>query len=115
MGRSLSGARAGRPRLQGMTNMSLPPLSSESLQLRHELCAMAARYHGAGWMLGTSGNLSARFQNERGEDRVVITASGHPNGQLKSEDFVEMALDGSTAAAGDGQRPSAETSIHLAV
>ena len=95
--------------------MTTPGLSAESLQLRGALCELAARYHGAGWMMGTSGNLSARFDGAAGDQRCVITASGHPKGDLGLEDFVEMSLDGDTIGAGDGQRPSAETSIHLAI
>ena len=90
---------------------SQAPLSDASLGARVELAALAARYHAAGWMLGTSGNLSARVA----DDRFVVTASGCDKGRLTPEDFVEVDLDGAVVGAGPGRRPSAETSIHLAV
>ena len=92
--------------------MSSPaPLSDASLEARLGLAALAERYHGAGWMLGTSGNLSCRFAH----DRVVVTASGCDKGKLTEEDFVEVDLNGELAGTGPERRPSAETSIHLAV
>lgn len=89
---------------------SPPSLSADSHPARLELVALAQRYHQAGWMLGTSGNLSARTGSG-----VVVTASGRDKGALGSEDFVEVTLDGQLLGAGPGRRPSAETSIHLAV
>lgn len=86
-------------------------LGQDSTSIRKELAALAARYHGLGWMLGTSGNLSARSA----PDRVVVTASGCDKGQLTEHDFVEVTLDGQVLAAGPGRRPSAETSIHLSI
>lgn len=90
---------------------STPQLTASSAALRKELAALAARYHAAGWMLGTSGNLSARVTH----DRLVVTASGCDKGRLTEEDFVEVGLDDVVLAAGPGRRPSAETSIHIAV
>jgi len=62
--------------------------------------------------MGTAGNLSARLN-----DKMVITASGCSKGELTSTDFVELDV-----ASGQvvykyraTARPSAETSIHLAV
>jgi len=67
-----------------------------------------------GWLFGTSGNLSGRFAAADGVDRVVITASGRDKGRLGPEDFVEIPLSGPVTPSGD-RKPSAETSIHLAV
>jgi methylthioribulose-1-phosphate dehydratase len=90
----------------------IAPLSSESLSAREQLVEFGARYHRMGWLFGTSGNLSARF----GEgDRLVVTASGRDKGHLRIEDFVEVDLAGTLTAAGPNARPSAETTIHLAV
>lgn len=113
-----------------MTDLSpsTPPLSDATLEARTQLVALGARYHRAGWLLGTSGNLSARVATPSGE-RVVVTASGRDKGHLGREDFVELDLDGVLVAAGDGRlradpiatpepgrcRPSAEASIHLAL
>jgi methylthioribulose-1-phosphate dehydratase len=92
----------------------MPPLSPASLALRHALITLGSRYHRAGWLYGTSGNLSARFEAGDGP-RVVVTASGRDKGQLEPEDFVEVDLAGTLLAAGQDARPSAETSIHLAL
>lgn len=94
-----------------------PGLSSATADARDRLVALGARYHRAGWLYGTSGNLSMRVG-----ERVVVTASGRDKGVLGREDFVEVALDGTLLAAGaprdpnaSAARPSAETSIHLAL
>ena len=55
--------------------MTARRLDSASRSQRDALVALARRYHAAGWMLGTSGNLSARFTGMSGP-AVVITASG---------------------------------------
>jgi len=105
-----------------------PPLSDATREARAQLAALGARYHRAGWLFGTSGNLSARVATATGE-RIVVTASGRDKGHLGLEDFVELDLGGALIAAGDGRlradpvaqpdgarcRPSAETSIHLAL
>jgi methylthioribulose-1-phosphate dehydratase len=95
------------------------PLSPETLAIRETLAALGARYHRAGWNFGTSGNLSARVTIEGASpaeaDRVVVTASGRDKSQLGEDDFVEVSLEGELLAAGPRSRPSAETSIHLAV
>ena len=90
-------------------------LSEASQDARESLCRLAARYHAAGWLFGTSGNLSARYTNGDGADRVVITASGQDKGQLGPDDFVEVDLSGARIDAEGHRRPSAETSIHLAI
>jgi methylthioribulose-1-phosphate dehydratase len=94
--------------------VSHPPLSEASLATRRELVALGARYHRAGWLFGTSGNLSARI-NVDGETRVVVTASGRDKGHLGVDDFVEVTLEGELRAGPPGGRPSAETTIHLAI
>lgn len=97
-----------------------PALSAETLDARRELIALGARYHRAGWLFGTSGNLSARVATPGGE-RVVVTASGRDKGALTEEDFVELDLAGRVLAAGlaagtsERARPSAEATIHLAL
>ncbi len=90
-------------------------LDGASLDLRRRTAALAARYHSAGWMLGTAGNLSARFLGSDGTHRAVITASGCDKGRLGDEDFVEVDEGGALVAAGPGRRASAETSIHVAI
>ncbi len=91
------------------------PLDEASRDLRRRTAAVAARYHAAGWMLGTAGNLSARFLGGDGVTRAIVTASGCDKSALTEEDFVEVDLEGATWATGPGRRASAETSIHVVV
>jgi methylthioribulose-1-phosphate dehydratase len=69
-----------------------------------------------GWMDGTAGNLSVR----RDADTALITASGASKGRLGPEDTVAVRIaDGAAAEEPGGgparARPSAETSIHVAL
>lgn len=77
--------------------------------LRDTLARDAADLYALGWLLGTSGNLSARL----GPDRFVITASGRHKGRLGPGDFVVCDLDGAPRP-GD-PKPSAETLLHCAI
>lgn len=80
--------------------------------LRSDLIAAAKHFYDRGWMLGTAGNLSARLP----DGSFWITASGRPKGQLTASDFIRMNLDGVIVEQPVADsRPSAETSIHLAV
>jgi len=64
-----------------------------------------------GWLLGTSGNLSATLNLE--PLHLVITASGQDKGRLDSSSFVEVD-EGGRVVGGEGQ-PSAETSLHRVI
>ncbi len=77
--------------------------------LRAALSRDAADLYALGWLLGTSGNLSARIDHER----FVITASGRHKGRLTREDFVVCDLSGEPRP-GD-PTPSAETLLHCAI
>ncbi|TNF25297.1 MAG: methylthioribulose 1-phosphate dehydratase [Deltaproteobacteria bacterium] len=92
-------------------------LSDDTLELRGLLAELGRRYHAAGWLMGTSGNLSARLPAPDGGpgDRALVTASGRHKGRLGTSDFVIVDLDGNLVAAGPDARPSAETRLHLAV
>lgn len=83
-----------------------------SVDLRADLIAAAKHFYDRGWMVGTAGNLSARLP----DGSFWITASGRPKGQLTDRDFIRMNLDGEIVEQPvSDSRPSAETSIHLAV
>lgn len=80
--------------------------------LRTDLIAAAKHFYDRGWMVGTAGNLSARLP----DGSFWITASGRAKGQLTQADFIRMNLDGGIVEQPVASaRPSAETSIHLAV
>jgi methylthioribulose-1-phosphate dehydratase len=68
-------------------------------------------FHSRGWVLGTSGNLSAVLS--RVPLRIAISASGRDKGALGTGDFLE--IDGDGAAVSAGGRPSDESPLHIAI
>lgn len=65
------------------------------------------------WLLGTSGNLSVKLD----DDHFLITASARDKGRLTPEDFLTCDVN-ADADAGEhpaGRKPSAETAIHQAI
>jgi methylthioribulose-1-phosphate dehydratase len=76
------------------------------------LAELGRDFHRRGWMLGTSGNLSAAVS--RNPLRVVITPSSVDKGRLTPDQFIEVDADGHVVPQSEG-RPSAETLIHLAI
>ncbi|HLL99704.1 MAG TPA: methylthioribulose 1-phosphate dehydratase [Pyrinomonadaceae bacterium] len=67
-------------------------------------------YHRS-WVLGTSGNFSARISEK--PLRLCITASGNDKGALDETQFLELD-DNSDVLQGFG-KPSAETLLHLTI
>lgn len=68
-------------------------------------------FYGRGWMLGTSGNLSARVGSE--PLLLAITASGAPKGAMTPDHILQVDGFGNLIL-GEG-RPSDETELHLTV
>jgi methylthioribulose-1-phosphate dehydratase len=64
-----------------------------------------------GWLMGTSGNLSATLEVE--PMRLVITSSGQDKGTLTAASFV--VVDGNGHLLKGTGRPSAETALHTAI
>lgn len=62
--------------------------------------------HKLGMVPATSGNFSARLDDEH----IVITVSGVHKGHLTQNDFMIMGLDGKH---GEARTPSAEAGLHL--
>ncbi len=56
---------------------------------------------------GVSGNISARYDN----DKVLITASGTANGYLKEDDFTLIDYDCNILEG--GRKPSSEKLVHI--
>jgi methylthioribulose-1-phosphate dehydratase len=76
------------------------------------LIVHARSFYERGWMWGTAGNLSARLP----DGSFWITASGCSKGELTSDQFVQMSLEGQLLTQPTPTaKPSAETSIHQAV
>ena len=88
---------------------SASPASLEGLAAR--IVELGRQAHHRGWVLGTSGNFSAVVSRE--PLRLAITASGVDKGRLGPAQVLE--IDGEGRALGGSGRPSAETSLHLAV
>lgn len=83
-----------------------------STDRRDTLIAAAKHFYDCGWMVGTAGNLSARLP----DGSLWITASGCSKGQLTPLDFIRLHTDGNILESPNpALRPSAETSIHLAI
>src|SRR5262249_54026061 len=76
-----------------------------------ELAGVGGGFYGRGWLLGTSGNLSAVVNRE--PLRLTITSSGIDKGTL-SADHMLLIDERGGLLEGNG-RPSAETLLHLAV
>ena len=86
--------------------------------IRRELAEAAARLaevgrhaHARGWALGTSGNFSAVLAST--PLRLAITSSGRDKGRLTEAEILE--IDGAGSVVSGSGRPSAETSLHLAI
>jgi methylthioribulose-1-phosphate dehydratase len=76
-----------------------------------QIAELARLCYARGWAPGTSGNFSATVS--RDPLRLAITSSGVDKGTLTPGDIVEIDGHG-TVLAGSG-RPSAESSLHLAI
>jgi len=80
-------------------------------ELAGRIVELGRQAHHRGWVLGTSGNFSAVVSRQ--PLRLAITASGADKGRLGPAQILE--IDGEGRAVGGRGRPSAETSLHLAV
>jgi len=76
------------------------------------LVALAGVLHARGWMLGTSGNLSAVV--ERDPLRLAITPSGADKGQLQDSQILLIDRDCKDLNATVG-KPSDESLLHVSV
>ncbi len=81
-------------------------------RLREELADISRRAFHRGLVAGTGGNMSVRIP---GTDRVLITPTGVSLGDVEPEINLLVRLDGTIIENPPGQRPSKETSFHLAV
>jgi len=77
-----------------------------------ELVRLGTDFHRRGWMLGTSGNLSAVLS--RDPLRLAITASSIDKGRMNTGQILEIDAEGKIIRNAAG-RPSAETLLHLEV
>src|SRR5262245_57824187 len=80
-------------------------------RIADELAEVGRAFYARGWMLGTSGNLSAVLRREPLE--LAITSSGVEKDRLATNHILHVDEAGNVIE-GEG-RPSAETLLHLSV
>ena len=84
---------------------------SATRDIADRLAGIVRHAYQRGWTLGTSGNFSAVVQAE--PLRLVITPSGADKGAVAGDQMV--TIDAQGLATDGASKPSAETSIHLAI
>src|SRR5262245_35189624 len=103
-----------RKRLQGLTGkiqlISMP--RTPFTPLASALSRVGNRFYGRGWMLGTSGNLSAVLSRE--PLRLAITASGTAKGRLTPKEILQCDAQGAPVGRQKGSL-SAETLLHVEI
>jgi len=75
-------------------------------ELKAEIIKVGKRLYEAGLAVASSGNISARLD----EDNVLITASGTHLGELKDDDIVKVSL--ATGQCQAAKKPSSELPLH---
>jgi methylthioribulose-1-phosphate dehydratase len=81
-------------------------------QIAASLAALAAGFYRRGWLLGTSGNLSAVVTRE--PLRLAMSPSGVDKGELRAEQI--LLIDENARVVSDqGAKPSDETLLHLRI
>jgi methylthioribulose-1-phosphate dehydratase len=91
--------------------MDTPSALQSFPAIAEQLAAVGRGFYERGWVLGTSGNLSAVVDHE--PLKLAITSSGRDKSTLTADEI--LLIDGSSAVLQGNGRPSAETLLHLAV
>jgi methylthioribulose-1-phosphate dehydratase len=86
-------------------------LSDEIVSASATLAGIGRIFYEKNWVLGTSGNFSTVIS--RDPFVLLITVSGAHKGELSGRDF--LCLNSGNSVLGGSGKPSAETSIHLAI
>ncbi len=84
-----------------MTKTSFP-------EAQRAIVAVGRWLDAKGWAPATSGNYSMRLA----DGSIAVTVSGKQKGRLTEADVMRVDMAGASL---DGQRPSAETALHLAL
>jgi len=87
-------------------------MSDQFAEIASGLAAVARGFHARGWLLGTSGNLSAVVQRE--PLRLAMSPSGVDKGELKPEQLLSIDED-ARVVSGHSGKPSDETLLHLRI
>ncbi len=83
-------------------------MNSIEQELRSEIISKSLGMNASGLNQGTSGNISARF-----EDHMLITPSSIPYESLKPESIAAMPIDGEYGTWEGPLKPSSEWRFHL--
>src|ERR1051325_4667749 len=81
-------------------------------EIASSLCAIARGFHARGWLMGTSGNLSAVVQRE--PLQLAMSPSGVDKGELKPEQLLSID-ENARIVNGRPGKPSDETLLHLRI
>src|SRR5262245_27736056 len=76
------------------------------------LAALAKSFHARGWLLGTSGNLSAVVQRE--PLRLAMSPSGVDKGELAPEQLLSIDENARIVSQHSG-KPSDESLLHIKI
>jgi methylthioribulose-1-phosphate dehydratase len=87
-------------------------MSDEFMETAAGLAAVAKGFHARGWLLGTSGNLSAVVQRE--PLRLAMSPSGVDKGELRPEQLLAIDENARIVSA-HGGKPSDESLLHLRI
>ena len=81
-------------------------------QIASSLATIAAAFHFRGWVLGTSGNLSAVVSRE--PLRLAITPSGADKGALQADQIL-LIDERANVLSGHRAKPSDESPLHIRI
>src|SRR5215470_17683923 len=87
-------------------------MADEFMEMAVGLAAVAKGFYARGWLLGTSGNLSAVVQRE--PLKMAMSPSGVDKGELKPEQLLAIDEDARIVSAHEG-KPSDESLLHIRV
>ena len=87
-------------------------MSDEFNEIASSLAGVARGFYGRGWLLGTSGNLSAVVQRE--PLRLAMSPSGVDKGELKPEQLLSID-ENARVVSGHAGKPSDEALLHLRI
>ena len=87
-------------------------MSDQFAEIASGLAAVARGFHARGWLLGTSGNLSAVVQRE--PLRLAMSPSGVDKGELAAEQLLSIDEDARIVSQHAG-KPSDESLLHLMI
>ncbi|HSE16165.1 MAG TPA: methylthioribulose 1-phosphate dehydratase [Pyrinomonadaceae bacterium] len=87
-------------------------MSQSFTEVASSLAQIARGFHGRGWLLGTSGNLSAVVQRE--PLQIAMSPSGVDKGELRPEEL--LTIDENARILGQqGGKPSDESLLHIRI